>query len=625
MTNAKSRSKAAAHPIPETKAMDIPFDKLRLSEKNVRTIYDKATVAELAESIAANGLLQSLSVRPLLDDEGAGTGDYEVQAGGRRFRALELLVNKKRRTADAPTPCVVKTAGFAEDDSYVENAQREALHPIDEFRAFKAMLDTGRNETDIAKAHRVTVGFVRQRLRLAAASPTILQAYRDEHIDLEQLMAFCVTDDQARQESVWDRMKDHGGWHANYIRQMLTEDAIRSTNRRVVFVGLDAYEQAGGVVERDLFSDRTEGYLKDAELLNRLVADKLAAAAATCRKQGWKWAEADVSIPHDRKHGMERLIGEDAPLTAKEQKQHAKLTAEMDALSQLDELSDDQDARYDEINAALLALDNKPPVYAPDEMANAGVFLSISHDGRLVVDAGFIRAEDRPREETADDGDEPHSNGHVTNTANGHVDAAPEETGRPLSASLVEDLTSYRTVALRDAMAQDFNVAFVSVIHALALGHFYTFSYGKTCLQLKIDTAFTAKEPGLDQWGATKAIAARDLAWKKLLPKVSDDLWQALLAMDHSSLQGLFAHLASLSVNAVQSAHIVHGSRQSLRPRRRPRPRPGHGHGEIRLGHHRGQLPQPRLQGPHRRSGHRSARRGNRKPPLRPQEGEDGR
>ncbi len=559
MTQAKSRGKAVA--IPETRAMDIPFNKLRLSDKNVRTIYDKETVAELAESIAVSGLLQSLSVRPLRDDDGAETGDYEVQAGGRRFRALELLAKKRRRAADAPTPCVVKTGGFAEDDSYVENAQREALHPIDQFRAFKAMHDAGRSETDIAKTHRVTVGFVRQRLRLAAASPSILQAYRDEDIDLEQLMAFCVTDDHARQDSVWDRMKDHGGWHANYIRQMLTEDTIRSTDRRVVFIGLDAYEQAGGVVERDLFSERTEGYLKDAELLNRLVADKLAAAADACRKQGWKWAEADVSIPHDRKHGMQRLVGEDAPLTAKEQKLHSKLTAEMDALAQLDELSDEQDARYDEINAALLALDNKPAVYARDDMANAGVFLSIGYDGALVLDAGFIRAEDRPREGSADGGGQPHGNGDVTDTANGHMEAASEETGRPLSASLVEDLTSYRTVALRDAAAQNFNVAFVSVVHALALGHFYTFSYGKTCLQLKIDTAFHAKEPGLDQWAPTKAIAARDLAWKKLLPKASEDLWHALLAMDHAALQGLFAHLASLAINAVQSAHIVHGSR----------------------------------------------------------------
>lgn len=563
MTTTKpKRGKQAAQPIPETRAMDIPFDRLRLSAKNVRTIYDKAMVAELAESIAANGLLQSLSVRPFLDDDGAETGDYEVQAGGRRFRALELLVKKNRRAKDAPTPCVVKSAGHAEDDSYVENAQREALHPIDEFRAFKAMKDAGRTENDIANTHRVSVAFVRQRLRLAAASPAILQAYRDEAIDLEQLMAFCVTDDHARQESVWERIKSHWNSSSYYIRQLLTENTIPSSDRRVRFVGLEAYEKAGGAVDRDLFSEQTDGYLKDAELLNRLVAEKLETLRQHYIAQGWKWAEADVSIPHDRKFGMDRLIGEEAPLSAKEQKQLRKLAAEMDALDNLEELSDEQDARRDEVHAEIEALENKPPVYDPAEMATAGVFISLGHDGTLRVDAGFIKGEDQPRDGAEGaNGDAPngHSNGHANGTANGHAGGeAAEEPNRPLSASLVEDLTAFRTVALRDAMARDFPVAFLSVVHALALNRYYIIA-SKTCLQLKMDTSFPARADGLDEWPTTKAVADRDLAWKKLLPKTSGELWGALLGMDRSTLQGLFAHLASLAVNAVRSPHDRRG------------------------------------------------------------------
>jgi ParB family chromosome partitioning protein len=556
MSTTNPRRAKGAVAIPETRAMDVPFDQLRLSDKNVRTIYDKNEIKELAESIAEHGLIQSLSIRPVHDDNDQTTVvGYEVPAGGRRFRALELLVKQKRMEPTKSIPCVLKTAGFAEDDSYVENKQRAALHPIDEFRAFQKMIDAGKTENDIAKAHRVTVGFVRQRLRLASASPLILQAYRDEEIELEQLMAYCVTDDHSRQESVFQRLTESYDQSAHTIRRTLMEETVHANDRRVRFLGLNVYEKAGGPVERDLFSATNEGYLTDTELLNGLVADKLQTIAKSYRSKGWKWVEAAVSIPHDRKWGLDRVLGEDVELTNKEQKRLDKLNAEMGQLDALDELTDEQDARRDELQSEISVLEDKPPVFSKENMARAGVFLSISHMGTLDVDAGFIKEDDATSEESDADGAQiPDGN---SPSSNGHAPHEEEEDGfRPLSAALTEDLTSYRTVALRNAVAQDFNVAFISVVHAFALSHLYTFSHGKTCLQLKMDTTFPAKAPGLDAWPATKQIADRDLAWRKMLPKSSTDLWGALLAMEHTTLQSLFAHLASLSVNAAITPHV---------------------------------------------------------------------
>ena len=555
MSTTKPRRAKGAVAIPETRAMDVPFDQLRLSEKNVRTIYDKNEIKELAESIAEHGLIQSLSIRPVHDENDQTTVvGYEVPAGGRRFRALELLVKQKRMEPTKPVPCVLKTAGFAEDDSYVENTQRAALHPIDEFRAFQKMIDAGKSENDIAKAHRVTAGFVRQRLRLASASPLVLQAYRDEDIDLDQLMAYCVTDDHARQESVFHRLTDSYDQSAHMIRRTLMEDNVHAKDVRVRFLGLDVYEKAGGPVERDLFSATNEGYLTDTELLNSLVAYKLQTIANTYRSKGWKWVEAAVSIPHDRKWGLERVLGEDVELTNKQQKRLDKLNAEMAQLDALDELTDEQDARRDELQSEISALGDKPPVFSKEDMARAGVFLSINPMGTLDVDAGFIKEEDATGDEPDADGAQPSASNSPS--PNGHAPHEEEDGFRPLSAALTEDLTSYRTVALRNAVAQDFNVAFISVVHAFALSHLYTFSHGKTCLQLKMDTTFPATAPGLDAWPATKQIADRDLAWRKMLPKSSADLWGALLAMEHTTLQSLFAHLASLSVNAAITPHV---------------------------------------------------------------------
>src|SRR5512145_3265610 len=69
-----------------SESRDIPFNWLVLSQANVRRVKAGVAIEELAEDIARRTLLQSLTVRPVLDDSGAETGMYEVPAGGRRYR-----------------------------------------------------------------------------------------------------------------------------------------------------------------------------------------------------------------------------------------------------------------------------------------------------------------------------------------------------------------------------------------------------------------------------------------------------------------------------------------------------------------------------------------------------------
>ncbi len=109
---------------------DIPFNKLILSQSNVRRIKAGVSIEELSQDIARRGLLQGLNVRPVVDADGVETGMFEIPAGGRRYRALELLVKAKRLNKTAPVPCIVREAGssiLAEDDSLAENIQRAPL------------------------------------------------------------------------------------------------------------------------------------------------------------------------------------------------------------------------------------------------------------------------------------------------------------------------------------------------------------------------------------------------------------------------------------------------------------------------------------------------------------------
>ena len=84
---------ASVQKIVLSRSCDIPFNKLVLRQSNVRRVKAGVSIEQLAESIAQRTLLQSLSVRAVVDADGQETGIFEVPAGGRRYRALELLVN----------------------------------------------------------------------------------------------------------------------------------------------------------------------------------------------------------------------------------------------------------------------------------------------------------------------------------------------------------------------------------------------------------------------------------------------------------------------------------------------------------------------------------------------------
>ena len=110
-----------------TVASDIALDKLVASDANGRRIKAGVSVEDFAEDIARRGLPQSLSVRPLVDGDGAETGKYAVTAGGRRLAGLKILVKQKRLAKNAPLPCIAVTDGVEEEDSLAQNTMREAF------------------------------------------------------------------------------------------------------------------------------------------------------------------------------------------------------------------------------------------------------------------------------------------------------------------------------------------------------------------------------------------------------------------------------------------------------------------------------------------------------------------
>ncbi len=377
---------------------DIPFDKLVLSQSNVRHVKAGVSIEELAEDIARRGLLMGLSVRAVVDEAGAETGMYEIPAGGRRYRALALLVKQRRLAKTAPVPCVVRTDGLAEEDSLAENIQRAPLHPLDQFRAFLALRAKGQSEEEIAANQFVSVAVVKQRLRLASVSPKLLDVYAEDGMTLDQLMAFTVNGDHERQEQVFERLCQSYDKQPYAIRRMLTEGAVRASDKRAQFIGVDAYVEAGGTVLNDLFQGDDGGWLQDVSLVEMMVAEKLNEQAVTIGAEGWRWVEVAPDFAYGHTYGLRQLRGETVPLTAEEEATLAALQQEVDdietASAEAEELTDEQDRRMGELETAIEALNDRPIVFDADEVARAGAFVSIAADGSLRIERGYVRPED---------------------------------------------------------------------------------------------------------------------------------------------------------------------------------------------------------------------------------------
>jgi ParB family chromosome partitioning protein len=538
--------------LPESGAViTVPLNALKASPRNARrTPHTEADIAALAASIAVKGVLQAPVVEPETDGEGAPTGFYLVTIGEGRRLALRLLAKRKRIGKAQPVRCVVDQTNDPNEISLDENVTRSAMHPADQFEAFRRLSEArGLGAEEIAARFGVSAQVVRQRLRLGAVSPKLMALYRSGELTLEQLMAFAVSEDHARQEQVLDQL---GGHRPPYlIRRTMTEAKVAAGDRRALFVGLEAYAEAGGTVLRDLFTEDGGGWFEDVGLLDRLACEKLQALAeATQAAEGWKWAEARLDYP--RGEGLARVYPHRVARAEAEAERLAALSDEYDALvndwDSVEDLPEEVAARFAEIDAALQAFGDGT-AYAPEEIARGGLFVILGQDGVARIERGFIRPEDQPQVEPDDEAD-------AGRPAEREAEAveAEEDASAPLSERLVLDLTAHRTLALRDALGAHPTVALTALAHALALGVFYPTQARSTCVEIKAVSAdLDGYAPNLADTLAGRSIAARHAAWASRAPQDAADLWAFVADLSGTDLLDLLAHCVSLSVNAVRN------------------------------------------------------------------------
>ncbi|MBY5841818.1 ParB/RepB/Spo0J family partition protein [Rhizobium leguminosarum] len=551
----------------------VPLDKLKKSPRNARkTPHSEAHIEALAASIDAKGMLQNLVVEPETDEAGEPTGFYLVTVGEGRRLAHLLRVKRKQIRKTERVRCVLDTANDPQEISLDENVTREAMHPADQFEAFRELAEhRGWGAEEIAARFGVTAHVVKQRMRLGAVNPKLMQVYRDGDLTLDQLMAFAVTDDHARQEQVYAGLGyNREPWT---IRRDLTRTHVQANDRKAIFVGPDAYTEAGGTIIRDLFTEDRGGYYDDPALLDQLVIDKLERIAVDLREaEGWKWVEAFIDFPHA--HGLRRVYPQTMMLSEADEAAYAAARQEFDDLTAEwentdDDLPPDVDERFAELEAEIERIDAMREGHDPDDISRGGVFVTLNHDGTARIERGFIRPEDEmsePEREEAggvNNGIRVNEDGEIIKDderdgVGYHVSGlAPQEeeegdAGQPLTDLLTRDLTAHRTLGLRLALGEQPDIALIAVTHALAAQTFYR-SVDAHALEIRPTSPHLGGHAnGIEDTAAAKMLADRHAGWAADMPQNLGELWDFIAVLDHVSIMALFAHCASLTVNALK-------------------------------------------------------------------------
>lgn len=529
-----------------TNTMTVPLDKLDADPMNVRKTYRVEGVEELAASLLAKGQLQNLVVRK------GKKGRYFVTAGGRRLAAFNRLAEQGKIEKNHMIECKERDAAEATEISLAENVMRETMHRADEFEAYLAMAEAGKTPAQIAERFGTSELIVNRRLALSKVSPVIFEMYRNDEVDFEQLQAFTITDDHARQVEIWNSLPSYNR-HPHTIKRMLAGDEIHAQDKRVKFIGgLDAYEAAGGTVRRDLFDEKKGGYATDSGLVEQLVFAKLDQAAEPVRAEGWKWVEVYSARPDDI-FNFGRVYPERQELPEADQKRMDELTAAFDDLAdqiEADEDAKDARARLEQIEAEMETLTAAMDVYKPADKAKAGAMVFMDFYGNTEIARGLVRAEDKNDEGSTEEGPE---------AGNSEGEAEAEAPVMKHSAALIEDLTAQKTAALRVEFANNPDIALVAVVHALLLGSVYrtgsayNSASGHSALQISLThEAHEVAMKNPESCKGAKAFADMQERWGDKLPGNPADLWEWCYDQSRDELLSLMAFAAAHSLNAME-------------------------------------------------------------------------
>ncbi len=494
------------------------LSQLRLSPLNQRRVKPSAIEA-MADDIQAHGLLQNLVA---YEEDGL----LWVFAGGRRYRALKVLVKRKRAKSSDTFPVELRTKEEAIELSFAENFQREDMHPADSIRSFAAMRDAGMDAEDIAARFGQAVSFVYKMLRLSALAPALIDLIAKDQLSLEAARALTLTDNHDQQLKV---CKAANG-HAHTIRRMLTTEKVDTTSGAFRFVGREAYEAKGGTITVDLFSQGAEGFADSPELVQELAEEKLDAIADEYRAVGWHQVRATLDRPYDlyMKGSMYPATREP---TEAEAARIAEIEAEIEGIAEAEGEDSDRIAPLsDERDAIAEGLRG----FNREQVAVGGVALWVSQDGSL--GKSFYRAKAEPKPKSGSS--EP----------------------QPLySNSLFADLSRIKTQIVQEAVAADPALALDVLLDSLAGQLLHGAHSYQMALEVQTKVVTTAVP---DELMATSDVRPIEETMATRFASIPEDgRFEAIRAMSADDKMTLLAGLVAMTVDGTVFAGGSPGQR----------------------------------------------------------------
>ena len=542
-----------------------PLSAFVVSPLNARTIpYSSESVESLAATIKSVGLLQNLVAHALPD------GQLAVAAGGRRLTALNQLLSQQVLTPDHPVAFKRVSEDMAALVSYIENAQRSDMHAAEQIASFGTQAALGKTAEQIGAEAGYSTRHVQRMLKLANLAPSLLKLLADDKLTVEQCQVLCLEDDQERQVSVYESVKS--GWPelpVSMLKKQITDKEISVTDRRFLFVGRDAYENAGGVVREDLFSQQEGEGTADLVLLEKLTVQKLEAMAQEIQAQeGWKWSMGRMRSLWPHGDGMEyRLTDAPEPVYISDEEQ--RLTALYEKGDECAESGDDDGYSDAEREWEAIEKDAQVRAWTPEFRATSGVVVGFNGYGDLLIQRGVIRLADIGTVETEESSDteQPQENDAQTSSASRFEYQSPPDEAEGISLPLLTKMSSERTLAVQAALMQQQKKAIALLTWQLCRsvfsgGHFRSRPFRISLTESH--STLTGNAPSGKDGAAFLALTEERKRLEALLPKGWGEDLTAFFSLNGETLMALMTFCVACSVDGVQTRECGHTSRSNL-------------------------------------------------------------
>ena len=205
----------------ENNIVSVALMNIQPSSYNPRKHFDEVSLAELAESIRQQGVLQPIGVRPIAD-----TDRFEIVFGERRYRAALMA-----ELTEISAVILHVSDETAAEMAVTENLQRKDVTPIEEANAYQKLMESGRYDVQsLAEQFGKTEAYISTRLKFVSLIPEIALLLEQDEITISVASEICRYGEEIQREVYDQHLKE--GVQYNSWRGMKASEVAQSIERQ---------------------------------------------------------------------------------------------------------------------------------------------------------------------------------------------------------------------------------------------------------------------------------------------------------------------------------------------------------------------------------------------------------